>query len=110
MSPDASPANEARAPDVIDPVAKPSRLRRFLRPDWKRRKSLLRAEVWLVILASYVLLGFAYLWPQDWRNESTLYVIASWIAVTVRMLQVHLGIVLLVIAVAAGLLRGRRMF
>ena len=83
-------------------------LRRFLWPDWQRRKRMLRAEAWAVVIAAYALLAFAYLWPQDWRNESPSVVLAGWAAFMVRTLQFHLGLLLLLIA-AVGTLRNRRL-
>jgi endonuclease/exonuclease/phosphatase (EEP) superfamily protein YafD len=88
----------------------PGRLRAFLWPDWRRRKKMLRAEAWAVVIASYVLLTFAYLWPQDYRNASTPFVVAAWAAFLVRALQFHLGLLLLVIALAGAFGRGRRLF
>ena len=71
---------------------------------------MLRAEAWAVVLASYVLLAVAYLWPQDYRNESTGHVLVAWLAFLVRVLQFHLGLLLLAVALAAAFGRGRRLF
>ena len=96
--------------DDAPPAARKVRLRRFLWPDWTARKRMLRAEAWLVVLAAYPLLAFAYLWPQDWRNESTTMLWAGWIAFLIRALQFHAGLLLLVIALVAAFGRGRRLF
>ena len=71
---------------------------------------MLRVEAWLVVLAAYPLLAFAYLWPQQWRNEEPAVVLAGWVAFLTRTLQFHLGLLLLVIAVVAAFGRGRRLF
>ena len=61
-------------------------------------------------MASYGLLALAYLWPQDYRNESPPYVLVSWLALLVRVMQFHLGLLLLAIALVAAFGRGRRLF
>ena len=82
--------------------------RRFLWPDWQHRKRMLRREAWVVTAAAYPLLAFAYLWPQDWRNEAPAYVLVSWAAFAVRVLQFHLGLLLLLIVAVAAIRRGSR--
>jgi endonuclease/exonuclease/phosphatase (EEP) superfamily protein YafD len=91
------------SPSAERQTAQPSLVRRLLWPDWERRKRMLRREAWLVALAAYPLLAFAYLWPQDWRNEGETYVLVSWAAFAVRVLQFHLGLLLLVIVAAAAM-------
>lgn len=86
------------------PSAQQHWLRRFVWPDWPSRRAMLRREAWVVALAAYALLAFAYLWPEEWRNESPAYVAGAWAAMIVRVLQFHLGLLLLLI-VAAALLR-----
>jgi endonuclease/exonuclease/phosphatase (EEP) superfamily protein YafD len=71
---------------------------------------LLRVEAWVVVIAAYGLLIVAHLWPQDYRNESPAYVLVAWLAFLVRVLQFHLGLLLLVIALVAAFGRGRRLF
>ena len=71
---------------------------------------MLRAEAWVVVLAAYPLLGFAYLWPQDWRNESPGVLVAGLVAFMVRTLQFHLGLLIGLIALVAAFGRGRRLF
>ena len=84
--------------------------RRVLWPDWSARKRMLRVEAWAVVFTSYALLALAYLWPQDYRNESPGYVLVAWLAFLVRVLQFHIGLLLLTIAVVAAFSRGRRLF
>ncbi len=79
-----------------------SRLRRILWPSWQRRKEMLRHEAWLAAIVAYPMLAFAYLWPQDWRNESPGYALAAWAAFIVRVLQFHGGLVLLTVVIAAA--------
>jgi endonuclease/exonuclease/phosphatase (EEP) superfamily protein YafD len=103
------------APAIPEPVSDapavaPSRLRRFFWPSWKQRKGMLRAEGWLLVLACYVLLAFAWLWPQDWRNTSTAYVLAAWVALIVRAVQFHLGLLVGAVALIAAFGKGRRLF
>jgi endonuclease/exonuclease/phosphatase (EEP) superfamily protein YafD len=71
---------------------------------------MLRAEAWAVVSGAYLLLALAYLWPQDCRNESPAYVTVAWLAFLVRVLQFHLGLLLLAIALVAAFVRGRRLF
>jgi endonuclease/exonuclease/phosphatase (EEP) superfamily protein YafD len=108
--PDAPTPPPAPLPHSTSGPLKKDRLRGFLWPDWTARKRMLRAEAWLVVLAAYPLLAFAYLWPQDWRNESATSVWAGWVAFLIRALQFHLGLLLLIVAVVAALRRGRRLF
>jgi len=85
------------------------KLRTFLWPDWQQRKRLLAREAAVLVAASYPVLAFAWLWPQDWRDSSTSAVLIGWIAFLVRTLQFHLGLVLLLIAAGAAILRRRRL-
>ena len=94
------------SPDTPAPESRLSFARRFLWPDWPHRKRMLYREAWLVAAAAYPLLAFAYLWPEDWRNASPGYVLGAWAAFAVRVLQFHLGLLLLAI-VAMGLWRKR---
>lgn len=71
---------------------------------------MMRVEAWSLVIASYALLAVAYLWPQDYRNESPAYVLVAWVAFLVRVLQFHLGLLLLVVALVAAFGRGRRLF
>lgn len=93
-----------------DPPPRPPLWKRLLWPDWRSRQRMLRAEAWIVVFASYALLALAYLWPQDYRNETPGHVLVAWLAFLAAVLQFHLGLLLLVIALAAAFGRGRRLF
>src|SRR5687768_15831181 len=84
-------------------------VRRYLWPTWEHRKRMLWREAWVVVVAAYPLLAFAYLWPLDWRNESPAYVLTWLIAFAVRVLQFHLGLLLLIVVVAAVWRKRRRL-
>ena len=71
---------------------------------------MIRAEAWAVVLASYPLLALAYLWPQDYRNESGPHVLVAWVAFLAAVLQFHLGLLLLAVGLVAAFGRGRRLF
>ena len=79
-------------------------------PDWAQRKRMLRVEAWAAVFGSYALLVLAYFWPQNYRNEAPAHVMIAWLAFLVRVLQFHLGLLLLLIATGAALGRGRRLF
>ena len=83
-----------------------TRLRRFLTPSWEERKRILSREAWIAIAISYVVVGFALLFPQDFRNTSPAYATTAWIAFLCRTFLFHLG--LLVVAVAAVAVWRRR--
>jgi endonuclease/exonuclease/phosphatase (EEP) superfamily protein YafD len=85
------------------------RWKRLLLPDWQSRKRMMRFEAWVVVFASYVLLALAYLWPQDYRNEAAAYVLVAWAGFLVRVLQFHVGLLLLIIAFVAAFVRGKRL-
>jgi endonuclease/exonuclease/phosphatase (EEP) superfamily protein YafD len=70
---------------------------------------MMRFEAWVVVFASYVLLAVAYLWPQDYRNEAAAYVLVAWAGFLVRVLQFHVGLLLLIIAFVAAFVRGKRL-
>ena len=88
---------------------KRSRLQRWLRPTWEERKRLLPVEAWIFTVASYVVIGFAYLFPHDFRNASAAYVAAAWLAFLCRTLLFHLGLVLVAIAAVAAWRRSWRL-
>ena len=100
---------DVASPDPQPPPPPPPLWQRLIWPDWRARKRMLRAEAWTLVLSSYALLALAYLWPQDYRNESAGYVLVAWLAFLVRVLQVHLGLLLLAVALAAMFGRGRRL-
>jgi endonuclease/exonuclease/phosphatase (EEP) superfamily protein YafD len=84
-------------------------LRRFILPNWQQRKAMLRHEAWLLVICAYPLFAFAYLWPQQWRNEATPVVLAGWFAFMVRVFQFHIGLALLLIVVVAAWGRSKRL-
>lgn len=88
----------------IDSVSPGKRafLKGFARASAAERKRLLRIEAWFFVVASYVLLLFAYLMPQDYRNGNPTYVGAAWTACMVRTFLFHFGLLLAVIAVVAA--------
>ena len=86
-----------------------SLLKRLLWPDWRARKRMMRVEAWGIVVVAYALLALAYLWPQDYRNESTPHVLVAWLGFLVRVLQFHLGVLLLTIGLVAAFGRGRRL-
>src|SRR6266516_115569 len=93
----------------MGPLAIQPLWKRLLWPSWPQRKRILRVEAWIVVLGSYALLALAYLWPQDYRNESPAFVVVAWLAFLVRVLQFHLGLMLAAIALIAAFVRGRRL-
>lgn len=62
-----------------------------------------------MVIFSYGLFLFAYLFPPDFRNQSPAYVAAAWIAFMVRTFQFHYGLALLVLIVLAAWARKWRM-
>lgn len=77
-------------------------LRRWLWPSWSQRKRMLRAEAWAFLVVCHAVIGFAYLWPSDFRNISSWHVAGAWAAFMVRTFLFHLGLVLVVIAAVAA--------
>lgn len=56
------------------------------------RGRLLWREAWVLIAASYVLVGFAYLWPPDFENRRTWFVAGFWVAFMLRTFLFHYGL------------------
>jgi endonuclease/exonuclease/phosphatase (EEP) superfamily protein YafD len=83
--------------------------RKFIWPNWEQRRRILLREAWLIVLAAYPLLVFSYAWPQDWRNPSPAYIAISWAAFIIRVVQFHLGLLLLVIGTVSLLRKHRRL-
>ncbi|MBN1345197.1 MAG: endonuclease/exonuclease/phosphatase family protein [Phycisphaerae bacterium] len=83
---------------------------RFLWPSWSDRKRMLLREVWFLVLVSYPLIAFAYLWPQDYRNVSMGQVCLAWTAFMIRTFLFHLGLVCAVIAIVSAWRRSWRLF
>lgn len=62
---------------------------------------------WALLGATYAVLILALLWPADFRNESSLRILADWTMFLVRTFDFHIGIAALVAAAAAVVLRFR---
>lgn len=89
---------------------KQSRFKQLLSPSWEKRKRMLRVEAWLFVIASYVLMAFAYLWPTDFRNTSPAYVWAAWGLTLVRTFLFHYSLILLSVSVVTLWKRSWRLF
>jgi endonuclease/exonuclease/phosphatase (EEP) superfamily protein YafD len=63
--------------------------------------------LWLIVLASYAVTVFAFAFPHNFRNNSSLYVGTAWTAFMVRTFLFHLGLLLVIVAIAAAVLRRR---
>jgi len=70
---------------------------------------MLRREAWVFVIASYIVVGFAYLWPAGFRNESLAYVAVAWAAFMLRTFMYHFGLVLVLVAIVAGWTRNVRL-
>ncbi len=79
------------------------------RASWEHRKRLLRVEVWVLVVCSYVLLIFAYAWPADFRNTATAHVAAAWSAAILRTFMFHGGILLAVVGAVVAFARSWRL-
>lgn len=79
-------------------------------PSWEKRKRMLRIEAWILVMSIYVAVVFAYTWPQDYRNQNTIYVGASWVAAIIRTFVFHMGIVVVLIAIGASFGRCWKLF
>jgi len=71
---------------------------------------VLRVTAWAFVLAVWAALLFAYLLPQDFRNVSEPYIHFAWLALAIRVIQPHLGLALIPIALISAFIRGRRLF
>ncbi len=87
--------------DKNDSPQRRSLAAKFLRPSWDERKRMLRIEAWVFVIASYLLLAFAYFWPPAYERQSPIYVTVAWTAFIIRIYVFHLGLVLLIIAAIA---------
>src|SRR6476469_10243136 len=67
---------------------------------------MLRVTAWAFVIAIWAALLFAYLLPQDFRNVSEPYIHFAWIALSIRVIQPHLGLALLPIALVSAFTRG----
>jgi endonuclease/exonuclease/phosphatase (EEP) superfamily protein YafD len=94
--------NETAEPSF---ASRRSLLRRWLWPTWDQRKRLFTLEAWLVVVAAYVAIIFAFVFPQDFRNSSPAYVRVATAAFMIRTFLFHLELLLFAIAIAAALMR-----
>ncbi|NLX12826.1 MAG: hypothetical protein GXY44_04125 [Phycisphaerales bacterium] len=84
-------------------------LNRLLFPSWTQRKRLLRKEAWIFVVACWILLGFAWIWPDDFQNESVAFVLGATIAFMTRTFVFHFGLILLVIMLVSAYMRSWRL-
>lgn len=82
-------------------------LRRVLLPTWAERKQMFAAQAWIVVVAAYLAIIFAYALPQDFRDTDRVYVALTWVALMVRTFLFHLGLLLAAIVCAAAVARRR---
>jgi endonuclease/exonuclease/phosphatase (EEP) superfamily protein YafD len=80
---------------------------RLLLPSWAARKRMLTWQAWLVVGAAYAAVAFAWLFPQDFTNETPGYVRTAWTAFVIRTFLFHLGMVVASAGAVALLLRRR---
>lgn len=78
-------------------------------PDLQHRKRMLRREAWAAIVISYLALLAAWLVPGSFATASRAAVLWAWAMTLIRVLYVHMGLLLLVIAIIAALTRRYRM-
>lgn len=74
-------------------------LRRFIRPSRDERRAQRGRDACILIATSYALLAFAYLWPADRATGAGLPV--EWAAFLIRVLQFHIGLAVLAVAIYA---------
>jgi endonuclease/exonuclease/phosphatase (EEP) superfamily protein YafD len=72
-----------------------------LLPSWQERKQLLRKDAWTIVIAVYVVLVLAYVWPQDFRSDSWGYNLACYGLFLVRTFLWHIGLMLLLVGAVA---------
>ena len=89
---------------------KPVFLKGFRRATWAERRRLLYIQAWIVTISAYLVLAFAYLWPQDYRDDTPSLVMIGWVAFIVRTFIYHLGLLFLVIPVVSLWRRRWRLF
>ncbi|MBU0616769.1 MAG: endonuclease/exonuclease/phosphatase family protein [Planctomycetes bacterium] len=97
--------------EITKPIAgsQRSRLRRWLLPPREQRKRLFALEAWLVVIASYVAIIFAVVFPQDFRTSLAAYVRVATAAFMIRTFLFHLGLLLCAIAIGAAVIRRWRL-
>ncbi len=77
--------------------------------NWQQRKRLLHIQAWIIILAAYPLLAFAYAWPQHFRDASAEWPTVAWTAFAIRTFVYHLGLLLFAVVALAAWRRCRRL-
>ena len=87
------------------PAKRPARTRRRTAPRWP----LVRPAAWLIVIASYAVILFAFLFPHDFRHQGAAYTCAAWTAFMIRTFLFHLGLLLLLVAALAATLRRWRL-
>jgi len=80
---------------------KPAFLMGIRKVNWQERRRLLYFQAWIATLCAYLILAFAYFWPQDYREESPSLVVFGWTAFILRTFIYHLGLMFLVIPLVA---------
>lgn len=73
------------------------------------RTRVFALAAWLIVVASYAAVVFAFVCPQDFRNSSATYVPVATAAFMIRTFLFHFGLPLLVIAIGAVLIRRWRL-
>lgn len=76
-------------------------LKGFRKTTWQERRRLLYVQAWIGTISAYLVLAFAYLWPQDYRDDTPYLVVLGWTAFILRTFIYHLGLLFLVIPLVA---------
>ncbi len=75
---------------------------RQLHPTADERARMHRAQAWVILGGAYALWVFAYAWPPDWENTSTVYALIAWTAFMIRTFILHGGLLLAVLVALAA--------
>jgi endonuclease/exonuclease/phosphatase (EEP) superfamily protein YafD len=70
---------------------------------------MLHRQLWMFLVLAYLSAGFAYLWPQAYRENGPVYVWTSWIAFQIRTFIFYAGWVATFFAAVAFWRRWRRL-
>ena len=82
-------------------------LKRLLLPTWPERRRMFVPQAWIVVVASYALIIFAHVFPQDFRIDTRAYIIAATAAFMIHTFLFHLGLLLCLVTAVAVCLRRR---
>lgn len=93
------------APDREQPIVS---LRRRLLPTWAERRRRLPREIQKLLALAYAALAFAWFWPADYRNDFAPFLAISWVAFMLRTFAFHGGLLVLLAALAALMIRRGR--